>query len=72
MPTPIVLEIDKIRTTSGNIVDFSTMSSVSPPTTISGEVLTYNGTSFVKDARFAQITYVNYKINDFFFNNCVE
>ena len=64
MPTPIVLEIDKIRTTAGNLIDFSTMSSVSPPTTLTGEVLTYNGTSFVKDASFAQITYVNYKISE--------
>ncbi len=58
---PIVLEIDKVRTANGTTVIFD---NIIPPTTITGEVLIYNGTTFIQDASFAKTAFVNTQITN--------
>ena len=59
--TPIVLIIDKVRTSNGSTVIFD---NIIPPTTSTGEVLIYNGSTFISDASFAQTSFVNNQISN--------
>jgi len=54
---PIVLEIDKLRTTSGTVLNLDSLlpSAITP----TGSVLTWTSSGFANDSTFAEITYVD-------------